>query len=245
MYAIRSYYDSIGSFIDTSSFNYFGGYMPVEKLFSIEPNEGMMLNIEGTNGSIIIKKHDADKIVIKAIARSPREDIEDVLQFINEAPDSVSVILKEKRSMSVSYEIYVPQISLGKIRICTSNGKIYGEDICCSEFIADTINSPIDLMKITSKKINTRTKNARIKLGYCTSNEFDILSSNSIVELSHVYAKEIKAKSTNGRIFAENIHTVDGNDYVSINMETTNGNIKLAMNAPENTGYHIKSYNFV
>ena len=232
--------DFIGSFIDTNSFNVFGSYTAVDRTFETEAVEGMDINVEGINGAILVKKHLENKIIIKSRVRSPLNNADSILVFDRDS-SSASLKLNKSSNVSVAHEVYLPVLKFGKIKLETTNGKIYVEDSISESFEGITKNSHIDLMGVNSDKIVASTKNARIQVSYVSGREFDINTSNSAIDIKHIKAEKMKASTTNGRILVENIQNYESSPEASLELKTTNSGIKVNMDDIDSRGYKVKA----
>jgi DUF4097 and DUF4098 domain-containing protein YvlB len=232
--------DFVGSVVDTNFFNVFGSYNAVEKSFEADAAEGMDIYIEGINGHILVKKHLENKIIVKTKVRSPQNNADDILVY-NNTGSAVSLTLNKIGNISVTHEVYLPAIKLGKIKLETTNGKIYVEDSTSEFFDAVTKNSNIDLMGVSSDYVNVNTKNARIQISYVVCNNIDINTTNSIIDVKNIKAQNVKALTTNGRIQIENVQNYADSTEANLVLKTSNGGIKVNMNDMENRAYKIKA----
>lgn len=232
--------DFVGSFVDTNSFNIFGTYKAVERSFETAAIEGMDLNIEGTNGYIVVKKHLENNIIIKSRIRSPLENVDNLLSYV-ESERSINVKLKKEMNLSVSHEIFLPVLMFKNVKLETTNGKIYVEDTMCENFESNTKNSHIELMGVNSQRIRVSTKNAKIQISYVICKEIDINTNNSVIDIKHIKAEKIEAVTKNGRILVENANLSDNAAELKMNLKTSNGGIKVNMNDIEEKGYKIRA----
>lgn len=231
--------DFVGSFVDTNAFNIFGSCTVDERTFEAASAEGLDIDIEGINGYIQVKKHLENKIIIKSKVRSPQNSADSVLMF-SETGNTVSVKVNKAGNISVSHEVFLPEIYFNKVKLETTNGKIYVEDTKSQAFEAVTRNSHIDLMGVNSDQIKLNTRNAKIQIGYVIGKNIEINTNNSIIDIKHVKSENIKAVSTNGRISVENAQNLEGAQDLNLYLSTTNGGIKVNMNDMDNRGYKVK-----
>lgn len=232
--------DFISSFVDTNFFNVFGSLNVVEKSFEADAAEGMDVFIEGINGHILVKKHLENKIIIKTKVRSPQDNADNILVFNNNS-STASLTLNKANNISVTHEVYLPPIKLGKIKLETTNGKIYVEDSSSEFFDAVTRNGNIDLMGVNSEYANVNTKNARIQISYVVCGNIDVNTTNSIIDVKNIKAMNIKAVTTNGRIQVENVQNYADSAEANLILKTTNSGIKVNMNDMDNRAYKIKA----
>ncbi len=233
--------DYVGSFVDTNSFNIFGNLQSVQKNFEIFPAEGATLEILGTNGSIVIKKHLDPKVTIISRIKSPVPDGEGIVSF-NEDPSAISIkVDSAAKNVSVSYEIFLPESKFKLIKIENSNGKIYVEDSISEEIIATTKNAHIEFMGVNSDKIAINTKNGRVQMNYITGNKIDINTSNAVIDIKHIKVQDINAVTINGRITLENAQNLDENTDMNMYLKTSNGGIKVNMNDMDGRAYKVKA----
>lgn len=232
--------DAVGSFIDTNSFNIFGSYKLEERTYEAEAVEGTALYIEGANGTIILKKHQDNRIIIKSKVRSPQSNADQILKFDNEQ-GNISLKVDKAVNVSVSHEVFLPETSFKYVKLITNNGKIYAEDTVADVFEAITRNGHIEIIGGKSDKINVNTKNARIQISYVTGKEIDINTTNSMIDIKHIKTGKITAITTNGRILAENLQGDEESPDMDVYFKTTNAWIKVNMNDMEDRGYKVKA----
>ncbi|HEX2926296.1 MAG TPA: DUF4097 family beta strand repeat-containing protein [Ruminiclostridium sp.] len=234
--------DYVGSFVDTNSFNVFGSCQTVQKNFEVYPAEGAVLEIAGVNGAISIKKHLDPKVVIISRIRSSVPNGEGVVTFSDD-PNNISVTVNSTAfNVSVSHEIFIPDMKFKEIRIKNSNGKIYIEDSQSEEITATTKNAHIELMGVNSDKVSVNTKNGRIQLNYIIGNKIDINTSNAVIDIKHIKAKEVSAVTINGRITIENAQNIDMENDMDMYLKTSNGGIKVNMNDMDSRVYKVKAH---
>lgn len=232
--------DFVGSFVDTNAFNIFGSYPVVEKSFQAHAAEGMELEIEGINGHILVKKHLEDKIIIKSRVRSPQNNADSILVFGNEG-DKVTLKLNKIGNISVAQEVYLPVVKFKKIKLETTNGKLYVEDSISESLEGSTKNSSIDLMGVSSDKLAVSTKNARVLLSYIIGRDVSVSTNNSTVEVKNIKAENLKVYTTNAKVSVENAQNYQGAAETNMYLKTTNSGIKVNMNDMDNRGYKIKA----
>ncbi|MCR4436907.1 MAG: DUF4097 family beta strand repeat-containing protein [Clostridiales bacterium] len=232
--------DFVGSFVDTNVFNLFGSLPVEERSFEAPADEGMELEVEGVNGQIVVKKHLENKVVIKSRVRSTVNNADEILRFSSNG-GNVSLKLNKYGNISVSQEVYLPAAKFKKIKLETTNGKIYVEDSLSESFEAATRNSHIDLMGVNSEKIAVSTKNARIQLSYVIGRDISIDTSNSLIDIKNLRAEKLKAVTTNGKISVENVQNYRDSQEVNLQLKTSNNSIKVNMNDMDNKGYKIKA----
>lgn len=234
--------DYVGSFVDTNSFNVFGNCKTVQKNFEVYPAENAIFEIAGVNGSISIKKHLDPKVIIISRIKSSVPDGEGVVVFSDD-PNNISVKVNSTAlNVSVSHEIFIPDIKFKQITIENSNGKIYIEDSNSQEITAVTKNAHIELMGVNSDKISLNTKNGRIQLNYIIGDKIDINTSNAVIDIKHIKAKDINAITKNGRVNIENAQNVDAENDMDMYLKTSNGGIKVNMNDMDSRVYKVKAH---
>jgi DUF4097 and DUF4098 domain-containing protein YvlB len=236
--------DFVGSFVETNSFNFFGNCPTIDKTYEAIAVEGMELEIEGVNNSIVVKKHLDNKILIISRIRCPARandgNPDNVLAY-SDSGNAVSLKLLNKfANISVSHEVYLPNIRFKKISLQTSNGKIYVEDSVSEAFEAITRNSHIELMGVNSDKISVNTKNARIQVNYVIGKDIDINTKNSLIDIKHIKAEKINAVTMNARILVENVQNYEGSTDMDMSLKTCNASIKVNMDDMDNRGYKVK-----
>ncbi len=232
--------DFIGSFVDTNFFNVFSKYSVVEKSFEAAAVEGMDLSIEAVNGPIQVKRHFENKIVIKSKIRSPQENVDGILRF-EDRSGSVTLSINKTGNLSVSHEVYIPDVRLGNVRFVTTNGRIYAEDTASKTITIVTKNGHIELMGLNAELISASTRNGKIQVGYVMGDRIEINTNNSLIDIRHIKAGKISAVTTNGRINVENVQNFGNNDVIDMILKTTNGNIKVNMNDMEDRAYRVRA----
>lgn len=232
--------DFVGSFVDTNTFNFFGSCPTVEKSFETPATAGMELDVEATNGAIVVKKHLDNKIVIKSRIKSRSNNADDVLMFTDDG-NIVSLKLNNPGNVSVYHEIFLPAVKFKKINLVTANGRIYAEDSLSESFNATTRNGHIELMGVNSDAIVTSTKNARIQVSYVIGKNIEIETTNSVIDIKHIKAENVKVETTNGRILVENAQNYENIPEMNLSLKTTNGGIKVNMNDMDQKGYKVRA----
>ncbi len=232
--------DYVGSFVDTNSFNIFGSYAAADRSFEASAAEGMNLDIEAVNGSIVLKRHQENKIIIKTRVRSPQNNADSILIYSQEE-GTVSMKINKIGNISVMHEIYIPAVSFDKIRLETKNGKIYVEDSISGNFEAINKNASIELMGVNAKKVQLSTKNAKVQVSYIMAESLDINTSNSVIDIKHIKSSSIRSVTTNGRILVENVQCFEGSPHISMDLITSNGDIKAHVNDMDEKGYRVKA----
>lgn len=232
--------DYVGSFVDTGAFNIFGNYAVVEKTFQAAAREGMDLELEGINGQIYIKKHQESHILIKTKVRSPQENADSLLIWSDDG-STVSLKVNKTMNMSVAHEVYLPAVRFNKIKLETTNGKIYVEDSLSQEFESATKNAPIDLMGVNTGKLNVDTKNAKVTLSYIIAKDVNVDTKNSMIEVKNIKTAKMDAETANARIYIENVQAPENVADIVLKLKTSNGDIKVNMNDMDSKGYRIKA----
>lgn len=234
--------DYVGSFVDTNSFNIFGNLQTVQKSFEVYPVEGATLEITGFNGSVTIKKHLDPKVVIISRIKSPAPDGEGILTFNND-PANISIkVNSTAMNVSVSHEIFIPEVKFKSIKIDNSNGKIYIEDSLSEELTAVTKNAHIELMGSNSDKLSVNTRNGRVQMSYIIGGKIDINTTNAVIDVKHIKAQDISAVTMNGRITVENAQNTTAGADMNMYLKTTNGGIKVNMNDMDGRVYKVKAH---
>ena len=234
--------DYVGSFVDTNSFNIFGSLQTVQKNYEVIPAEGANLEISGINGSITIKKHLDPKVMIISRIKSPSPNGEGIVTFTDD-PQNISIkVSSTALNVSVSHEIFIPDVKFSSIKIENSNGKIYIEDSLSEEITATTKNAHIELMGVNSDRVAVNTKNGRVQLNYIIGDKIDINTSNAVIDIKHIKVKDVSAVTINGRINIENAQNIDGNTDMNMYLKTSNGGIKVNMNDMDSRVYKVKAH---
>lgn len=230
----------VSSFVDTNSFNVFGKYNAIDKVFNVDNvSEGMELNVEAINGHILVKKHTENRIVIRSIVKSPEDNANDILDF-SQGEGTVSLKFNKIGNISISHELFLPAVKFKSIKLVTRNGKIYVEDSLSESFNAVTSNSNIDLMGVTSDNITVETKNGRISFGYIIGKNISVNTYNSVIDIKQIKTANLNAVTNNGRILIENVHNFNGEPDINVKLKTSYAGIKVNMNDMEKRGYRVK-----
>lgn len=232
--------DFVGSFVDTGAFNIFGNCVLVEKTYEAAAAEGTNLELQATNGPITVKKHQEDKILIKAKIRTPQANAETALLFADEnGTVSLKLAKPDTFNLSVSYDVFVPAVKFNKLSLETKNSKIYVEDTLSEEFASITKNGAIDLTGVTSSTVNVDTKNAKININYLIGKDIRVNTLNAMIDIKNLKAEKLEATTVNGKIMLENLQNGDNADNVELVLKTKNNDIKANMNDSENKGYKV------
>jgi DUF4097 and DUF4098 domain-containing protein YvlB len=234
--------DFVGTIIDTSAFNIFGSCVTVEKDFEAAAAEGMNLQLQATNGPIIIKKHQEDRVLIKAKIRTPQADAENAIVFSNDnGTVAVKLAKPDTYNLSVAYEVLVPQVKFNQIALETKNSKIYVEDTISDEFLGVTKNAAIDLTGVNSSRIAVETKNAKVIVNYMIGKDISIVTTNGTIDIKNLKAEKLNAENLNGKILLDNIQGYDGSTTAELRLKTKNADIKANMNDSDDRGYKVKA----
>jgi DUF4097 and DUF4098 domain-containing protein YvlB len=234
--------DFVGTIVDTGAFNIFGSCVTVEKDFEALAAEGMNLQLQATNGQIVIKKHQDERILIKAKIRTPQANAEDAIVFSNDnGTVAVKLAKPDTYNLSVAYEVLVPAVKFNQIALETKNSKIYVEDTLSEEFVSVTRNAAIDLTGVNSSRIAVETKNAKVAVNYMIGKDINIGTTNSVIDIKNLKAEKLNAETINGKILLDNIQGYDGSSTVELNLKTKNADIKANMNDSEDKGYKVKA----
>ncbi len=234
--------DFVGSMIDTGAFRIFGNCVTEEQQFEAAASEDMNVELQATNGQITVKKHQEDKILIKAKIRTPQENAKTALQFSNEnGTVAVKLAKPDTYNLSVSYDVLLPAVKFNQIALETKNGKIYVEDTISEEFVSVTKNAAIDLTGINSSRIAAETKNAKVTANYIIGRDVNIGTKNATVEIKNLKAVKLAAVTANGKILIDNVQNYDNENVAELTLRTSNADIKANINDSEDKGYKIKA----
>jgi|GEM_PF-263756 len=234
--------DFVGSMVDTGTFNFFGSCVLVEKTYEAAAAEGISLELQAANGQITVKKHDENRILIKAKIRTPQENAETALSFADEnGTVSLKLAKPDTFNLSVAYDVFVPAVRLNRLVLETKNSKIYVEDTVSAEFTSVTKNGGIDLTGVTSDKIFVDTKNGKVDVNYLIGTEIAINTKNAGIEVKNLKAVKAEVATQNGKILVENVQSLDGANTVDLTLKTKNADIKANMNDSEEKGYRVNA----
>ncbi len=234
--------DFVGSIVDTGAFNIFGSCVTVEKDFEAVAAEGLNLHLQATNGQITVKKHQEERILIKAKIRTPQANAESAIIFTNDnGTVAVKLAKPDTYNLSVAYEVLVPVVKFNQIVLETKNSKIYVEDTLSEEFVSATRNAAIDLTGVNSSKISVDTKNAKVAVNYMIGKDISLGTTNAVIDIKNLKAEKLNAGTMNGKILLDNIQGYDDTSAVELNLKTGNADIKVNMNDTEDKGYKVKA----
>jgi DUF4097 and DUF4098 domain-containing protein YvlB len=234
--------DFVGSIIDTGAFNIFGNCVLVEKTYEADAAAGANLELQAANGPIVVKKHDEDKIIIRAKIRTPQENAESALVFVNEDGNvSLKLAKPDTYNLSVSYDVSVPAVKFDKLLLETKNSKICVEDTLSGDFSGVTKNGTIDLTGVTSDKITVGTKNAKVIANYLVGRDIKIGTSNGAIDIKNLKTEKIEASTINGKILLDNLQIYENANEAGLVLKTRNADIKANMNDSEDNGYKIEA----
>jgi DUF4097 and DUF4098 domain-containing protein YvlB len=234
--------DFVGSVVDTGTFNFFGSCVLVEKTYEAAAAEGMNIELQAANGQITVKKHDENRILIKAKIRTPQENAESALSFANEnGTVSLKLAKPDTFNLSVAYEVYVPAVKFNRLALETKNSKIFVEDTISAEFASVTKNGGIDLTGVTSDKIFVDTKNGKVDVNYLIGKEISINTKNAGIEVKNLKVAKAEVTTQNGKILVENVQSLDDANTVDLVLKTKNADIKANMNDSEDKGYRVNA----
>ena len=234
--------DFVGSMVDTGTFNFFGSCVLVEKTYEAAAAEGISLELQAANGQITVKKHDENRILIKAKIRTPQENAETALSFADEnGTVSLKLAKPDTFNLSVAYDVFVPAVRLNRLVLETKNSKIYVEDTVSAEFTSVTKNGGIDLTGVTSDKIFVDTKNGKVDVNYLIGTEIAINTKNAGIEVKNLKAVKAEVATQNGKILVENVQSLDDANTVDLTLKTKNADIKANMNDSEEKGYRVNA----
>lgn len=231
--------DYIESFVGSNVFNVFGNYNVVEKTYEAPVAEGDCLDLNALNGNIVLKKHLSNTVVIKARVRSSITDI-DTLQTFESTDGLISLKQNNTANMSVSLEVYIPQLKFESIKLSSTNGKVYVEDSVGRILEIITTNSQIEVMGVTTDSLYLKSRNGKINSSYVIASDIVMETSNAPVDIKHMKTGKINVSTKNGKINVENIQNMTGTDEVQMNLYTTNAPVKVNLNDMEPRGYKIK-----
>lgn len=233
--------DFVGTIVDTGAFNIFGSCVLVEKTYEAAALEGTNLDLQATNGQITVKKHQEDRILIKAKIRTPQE-AETALVFSNENGTVALKLAKpDTFNLSVSYDVFVPAVKFNKLALETKNSKITVEDTVSEEFVSITKNGAIDLTGVTSNKVAVDTKNAKVDINYLIGKNVIIGTKNAMIDIKNLKAEKMEATTVNGKILLENLQGYDNATMIELVLKTKNADIKANMGDSDDKGYKVKA----
>lgn len=233
--------DFVGSFIESRNFEFFSNVKAKEKIFIFDNvTEETNLNVEAINGHILLQKHSDNNILIKTWIKSPYVEHNDAIKY-DKSPNSVDLTVKKGFNVSVSHEIFLPDILINSIKLNTINGRISLLDISSKTILAFSKNAVIDLIGVKSEKIKLSTRNARIQMSYVFSNILDLETLNGSINIHHSKSQNMNLTSTNGRLVIDNVYNISTDEIMKIDLNTSNAPIKIRMSNFDDTGYIIKA----
>jgi len=231
--------DYVESFVGTNVFNVFGSFNVIEKTYEAPAIEGDTLDLQALNGNIVVKKHLDNTVVIKSRVRSSNNDIEALQTF--SSVDGVTTLRQNNiANMSISLEVYIPQLRFKTIRLVATNGKVYVEDAVGERLEVSTTNGHIEIMGATVDSVDLKSRNGKVNASYVIAKEIVLETSNAPVDIKHVKTGKIQALTKNARVNIENIQNFEGVEEIQLELKTTNAPIKINFNDMEPRGYKIK-----
>lgn len=231
--------DYVESFVGTNVFNVFGNFNVIEKTYEAPVIEGDTLDLQALNGNIVVKKHLDNTIVIKSRVRSANSDIE-ALQTFSSVNGVITLKQNNIANMSVSLEVYIPQLRFKTIKLSATNGKVYVEDAAGERLDASTTNGHIEIMGATVDSVDLKSRNGKVNASYVIAKEIALETSNAPVDIKHVKTGKIQALTKNARVNIENIQNFEGVDEIQLELKTTNAPIRVNFNDMEPRGYKVK-----
>ena len=188
------------------------------------------LDVESSNGYVIVQSADTTSVSVKAILRSRADTLEKAEERVDaivfdmiQTGNTVSLRYRSsdqttdvRKHSGVSFEVTVPV--LADVEVDTSNGAITIRGIE-GQFELDTSNGAIDLIDLVGV-VNADTSNGRIDVDN-VSGVLNLETSNGAIDIDDVEAA-VDARTSNGKIYFSGVLMGD-----SHRMRTSNGAITV------------------
>ncbi|MFC2083351.1 DUF4097 domain-containing protein [Candidatus Bipolaricaulota bacterium] len=212
-----------------------GNIEAVREITEIFELTGLLdLDVETSNGYVIVQSADTTTVSVLAVLRSRADSLEKAEERVNaivfdmvQTGDSLllryraSAQTQDVRKYSgVAFEVTVP--AQADVEVDTSNGAITIRGIE-GQFELDTSNGAIDLADLVGV-VHADTSNGRIDVnGF--NGLLDLETSNGAIDIDDVEAS-VDARTSNGRLDFSGILVGDNND-----LRTSNGAIQVRIPA--------------
>lgn len=198
------------------------------------------LNIQTSNGYVIVESADVTTVDVKAIIKSYADSLETAQERVNQIAVTMTqtgnTLEFEYRSgdypptvrnhTSVAFEVVVPV--LADVDIDTSNGDVIVRGIE-GEMLLDTSNGSIDVRDATGL-VNADTSNGRVDVERFVGT-LVVETSNGAIDIEDVEAS-VNARTSNGRIDFSG--TLVGDTH---SLRTSNGSIEVDVDATESINF--------
>lgn len=207
----------------------FGSAVKVTEVFQKDPFEAKDLFFSMSNGSIHCTSWEKEYAQIKATAQvskveNEQEAREKLTQIIEqkEGEEEYSFLLKDKKNIRVSLEVYLPARLYHSLKLETKNGSVRLSDLEINKVVIETSNGSIRIHDLKGEKVLGKTSNGRIQY-----QDIQVLESNLVTSNGSINAKgnlqDIQCETTNGGIRIE--QEQEGKSNISAN--TSNGSVRI------------------
>ncbi len=186
------------------------------------------LNVNNTNGSITIEKHDADTLVIESVKTTHIGHLNDIEIKISVINDVATIETIEKNphlkeicthGASVDYVIKVPANTI--VRANNVNGSISSTGI--KNITAHTVNGSIDTDNVEQAQLETISGEVSASFsGSVKESSLKSINGSVNVSLPASYQGSVAASAINGAVHSDFPRACNA----QVNLETTNGSIQ-------------------
>lgn len=181
------------------------------------------LNIDNTNGGIVIEKHDADTLIVESVKRAQAEhlaDIEVVISVNNGVADIKTLYKKSNTNGFVSYAIKVPASTF--VQASNVNGSILTGDI--KHVAANTVNGSIIANDVERAELETVSGELTASFaGVVKPSSFQSINGNIEVSLPSSYKGSVATSTMNGAVYSDFPRAQNAD----VSLETMNGSIRV------------------
>jgi DUF4097 and DUF4098 domain-containing protein YvlB len=169
----------------------------MELEISVDETNNNQLSLNGKNGTVNIRGYNGDKLITKVnyIAKIENPNIElmnnDCCYALN---------YDEADFESVGIEAFVPETFFEKMKIDTTNGKIYIDTIKTKAIKSFTTNGRIDLRNIEADTVEAETSNGKVYIDQIEANLLQLETSNGIIDTKQVNVERLELITSNASI---------------------------------------------
>ena len=191
----------------------------------ISGDEAYRLDIENENGLTKIVHSDVEKLTISTTVYYRNMMLDDTTSFfsIEEVNDLIRYRVADgnKKDFYLEIEILLPDKMPEEVRLVTTNAPIFAKHLSIPKLTLWTTNGRIEAKEITTDEAKFETANASILLERIAGGNVHALSSNGRIEAEELTLTDFGARTSNGKIVAEEL-TVE-----KLSLATTNGPVEL------------------
>ena len=217
---------------DGINFNTSGFYELIEThripASRIAANEIEAISVDWISGSVSVKVHDGDEIIISEYSRRQVHDNHKMyirtlgnqmsIEFFDSTRTGITANIPSKR-----LEIFIPYTlneNLYGFGITTVSGRIYVSGIASDQFRAATVSGRINLDGINAQALNASTTSGRIHLANVSAEYISLRTVSGRIEASRTNAQYIRSYTTSGR------HSLSGS-FSDVGSRSASGRIEI------------------